>query len=272
MTPDPITTAREALTKLNTMAEGWVATVFGSVEQNAAWDKRDAARLSITSALDYAEKLKADLEKVQWATALVEGAEAHNRAETPMSLQEAIAYELGEAQLEKRDVVLDQVEAGCLLRDLQGGGATSPAANALMAEVEKLTAERDELHAEAKLTEESHADDQRMIDRISDIIGLPQDQELHTFAFELWASEQKSEIARLTSQLDQAEKVVAPFADFADSLSASNGDDAIIAPDFITDPKLGTCDLVVCCVDDIRRASQWIKDRQAKTDVAIGDK
>jgi hypothetical protein len=62
ITPDPITTAREALTKLNTMAEGWVATVFGSLEQNAAWDKRDAARLSITAALDYAEKLKAERE------------------------------------------------------------------------------------------------------------------------------------------------------------------------------------------------------------------
>jgi hypothetical protein len=45
-----------------------------------------------------------------------------------------------------------------------------------------------ELEHEAKLFDEDHADQNRMVDRIAELIGLPHDQELDTTAFEAWFS------------------------------------------------------------------------------------
>jgi HPt (histidine-containing phosphotransfer) domain-containing protein len=59
---------------------------------------------------------------------------------------------------------------------------------ALLASLEDREAKIEELKREAELFDEDHADQNRMVDRIADLIGLPHDQELDTTAFELWFS------------------------------------------------------------------------------------
>lgn len=54
--------------------------------------------------------------------------------------------------------------------------------------VAELERKVEELESEAEQASESNADRMRMIDRIADLIGLPQDRELDTTAFELWFS------------------------------------------------------------------------------------
>lgn len=70
------------------------------------------------------------------------------------------------------------------------------------AELAKAREERDELRKEAEIFDEEHADQNRMVDRIADLIGVSHDEELDTTAFELWFS--ASEAARLSAERDLA--------------------------------------------------------------------
>lgn len=72
----------------------------------------------------------------------------------------------------------------------------------LLQSLTDLTRERDEARArveelqhDAEIFDEEHADQNRMVDRIADLIGLPHDQELDTTAFELWFSTQREAVA-----------------------------------------------------------------------------
>ena len=64
-------------------------------------------------------------------------------------------------------------------------------------EVAELRSQVDELKSEAEVLDEARADQNRMVDRIADLIGLPQDQELDTTAFELWISDIHSRVETL---------------------------------------------------------------------------
>lgn len=59
-----------------------------------------------------------------------------------------------------------------------------------------------ELEREAELFDEGHADQNRMVDRIVDLIGLPHDQELDTTAFEIWFS-------KINSSAEHSDRVIA---------------------------------------------------------------
>jgi hypothetical protein len=63
-----------------------------------------------------------------------------------------------------------------------------PGAQALLDEVERQAARIEELEMEARVFDEEHAGQNRMVDRIADLIGIPHDQELTSTAFELWFS------------------------------------------------------------------------------------
>lgn len=70
-----------------------------------------------------------------------------------------------------------------------GYAAGQTLASASAVGVDELEAKVEELQYEAEIFDRDHADQNRMVDRIADLIGLPHDQELHTTAFELWFSE-----------------------------------------------------------------------------------
>lgn len=72
----------------------------------------------------------------------------------------------------------------------------------------------DELTNEAEIFAADHVDQNRMVDRIAGLIGLPHDQELDTVAFELWISAQTAataakdaKIARLREALEKIQPV-----------------------------------------------------------------
>jgi len=59
---------------------------------------------------------------------------------------------------------------------------------ALLDEVERQAGRIEELEMEARVFDEEHVDQNRMVDRIADLIGIPHDQELTSTAFEIWFS------------------------------------------------------------------------------------
>jgi hypothetical protein len=65
----------------------------------------------------------------------------------------------------------------------------------------KLRDRIDELTNEAEIFAADHADQNRMVDRIADLIGLPHDQELDTVAFELWISAQTAATAAKDAEI-----------------------------------------------------------------------
>jgi len=76
----------------------------------------------------------------------------------------------------------------------------------------KLQDRIDELTNEAKIFDKDHADQNRMVDRIAELIGLPQDQELDTVAFELWISAQTAATAAKDAEIDRLREALTYFA------------------------------------------------------------
>lgn len=71
---------------------------------------------------------------------------------------------------------------------------------ALLTLIESLQADLAEAKNEQELFDEDHADQNRMVDRIADLIGLPHDQELDATAFELWFSENRVRLESLQAE------------------------------------------------------------------------
>ncbi|WBO23899.1 hypothetical protein [Sphingomonas abietis] len=109
------------------------------------------------------------------------------------------------------------VAAACLLpTEIDALDASRAEANAalIVAAVNSLPRLLDEiegLKTEAELFDADHADQNRMVDRIADLIGIPHDQELDTTAFELWFSAQAGRIAELERERDRLQAKVDAF-------------------------------------------------------------
>jgi hypothetical protein len=76
----------------------------------------------------------------------------------------------------------------------------------LAGDIIALKAEVESLRAEAKQFDDDHAAQNRMVDRIADLIGLPHDLELDTTAFELWFS---AEVSALRAKADALAEALA---------------------------------------------------------------
>ncbi|RSU57990.1 hypothetical protein [Sphingobium yanoikuyae] len=87
----------------------------------------------------------------------------------------------------------------------------------------KLQDRIDELTNEAKIFDEEHADQNRMVDRIADLIGLPQDQELDTVAFELWISAQTAAAAANDAEIARLREVLSAINAEANAATSSDG-------------------------------------------------
>lgn len=73
------------------------------------------------------------------------------------------------------------------------------------AEIARLTAEIQEMKAEQELFDQDLAENQRLIDRIADLVGLPHDCELDQTKFEMWFDRMTAERDDLQDRLGQAE-------------------------------------------------------------------
>ena len=101
----------------------------------------------------------------------------------------------------------------------------------------ELRGENEELKHEAELFDADHADQNCMVDRIANLIGLPHDSELDTTAFELWFSEQARDRDALRAALAEAREALEPFAkikigaiDVGQTITMLEDDDTVRAP------------------------------------------
>lgn len=94
-----------------------------------------------------------------------------------------------------------------LVGDEYGNGVCTAHEALVKAERERdeALARIEELQHEAELFDADHADQNRMVDRIADLIGLPHDQELDTTAFELWFSAQGADLETACARIRSLE-------------------------------------------------------------------
>lgn len=234
ITPDPITTAREALEVL-------LLTATQKAADRDACENAVSKYQTVRVALDYAEKLKAENERLT------------NKVQSQHDYM-APKYDAAMAELEKLKAERD--EALCRLLS---AGAEKPTAEdmdwaiSLSASLrrEEIAVEDSEITRLTSQLEQCKADDRKAMEVI-------ERQKEEVFQANKMARDLEITAALLKIELEQAERVIKPFAEFVDCLDEELPDDE----EYNTELGLDGYHSLTC--GNFRDASQWIKDRQAK--------